>query len=156
MKDNFEFALEFALNAHKGQLDKGWTPYIQHIMGVWSRVRDEDLTTQIVALLHDVPEDTEVSLSTIYVQFGDDVGKAVGILTHIPGQAYEAYIASIAHSGNKSAILVKLADLEDNTSAARQKRLPEERKEYFLKRTRTKYEPAKELLKKFIGVSPNG
>lgn len=146
MKDNFEFALQFAVDAHKGQLDKGWTPYIQHILGVWSRTRFYDMKTQIGALLHDTVEDTTVTLDQIRYAFGDDIADIVEILTHKKGQPYDEYIESIASSGNIAAIRVKMADLEDNSSDIRLQRLPEDKAEYFARRAREKYLPAKEKL----------
>lgn len=146
MKDNFEFALEFSINKHRGQIDKGWTPYIQHILGVWSRVRDADLTTQIAALLHDVVEDTSTTVEEIDREFGDKVAEIVRILTHAKGEPYESYIFRIASSGNRNAILIKLADLADNSSPERLKRLPEEGRKYFEKRIETKYKKAQKTL----------
>ena len=146
MKDNFESALEFAMDKHHGQLDKGWTPYIQHIMGVWSRVRDEDLTTQIAALLHDTVEDTNTSVEEIGQFFGYGVALIVRILTHTKDESYEAYIDRIVASGNTRAIKIKLADLEDNSSPVRLQRLPPERRAYFEKRIVEKYAKARLVL----------
>ena len=146
MKDNFEDALQFAINAHRGQLDNGWTPYIMHLLGVWERVREASLTTQIVALLHDSVEDTSVTYEDILREFGEDVANAVQILTHQKGVKYEPYIENIAQSDNMSAILVKLADLEDNSSKTRLQRLPESKKKYFEKRIKEKYLPARRRL----------
>lgn len=146
MKDNFESALEFAMQKHKGQLDKGWTPYIQHIMGVWSLVRFEDLTTQIAALLHDTVEDTSTTFEELRRGFGDDVVETVAVLTHMKAESYEAYIYRVATSNNRRAIKIKLADLEDNSSAVRLQRLPTERREYFEKRIVEKYSKARLIL----------
>lgn len=143
MKDNFESALQYSMDRHRGQLDKGWTPYIQHILGVWYGVREEDLTTQIAALLHDVPEDTEGTIEEILQNFGDDVASIVEILTHNKRIPYESYIDSIIQSGNRRAILIKLSDLADNSSPFRLQRLPESSKEYFQRRAKTKYEQAR-------------
>lgn len=142
MKDNFDSAVRFALDAHQGQLDKGWTPYIMHLMGVWSRVREASLQTQIVAMLHDTIEDTSVTYEQIALEFGTDVADAVQLLTHSKGLKYELYVENIARSGNRSAILVKLADLADNSSEFRMQRLPEAKRKYFQERTRTKYKSA--------------
>lgn len=146
MKDNFEDALQFAMTAHRGQLDNGWTPYIMHLMGVWSRVRFEPLTTQIVALLHDTVEDTKVKLDDIRREFGEDVSDAIRLLTHTQFLKYDLYIQNILTSGNRHAIAVKIADLEDNSSEIRLQRLPENKREYFRKRIAEKYTPAKQLL----------
>lgn len=151
MKDNFESALEFAIAKHKGQLDKGWTPYIQHLLGVWSRVRDASLTTQIVALLHDSIEDTDTTYEELVAEFGQTVADAVRILTHQRGLKYEAYINNIALSDNPYAILVKLADLEDNSSKVRLQRLSEEMHERFIKRIEEKYNIARAHLKAALG-----
>src|ERR1700676_3792492 len=95
MKDNFEYALQFAIEKHKGQLDKGWTPYIQHLLGVWSKVRFASLDTQIVALLHDVLEDTQTTYETLAAEFGTDIADSVQLLTHAKGLKYEPYITNI-------------------------------------------------------------
>jgi (p)ppGpp synthase/HD superfamily hydrolase len=150
VKDNFEDAIQFAVNAHRGQLDKGWTPYIMHLIGVWSRVREASLQTQIVALLHDTIEDTDITYEQLAAEFGTDVADAVALLTHTKGLNYELYIENIARSGNRSAILVKLADLADNSSEFRQQRLPEAKRAYFKQRTLKKYKPAKERLIKAL------
>jgi (p)ppGpp synthase/HD superfamily hydrolase len=142
MKDNFDSAVRFALDAHQGQIDKGWSPYIMHLMGVWARVREGSLKTQIVALLHDTIEDTSVTYEQIAAEFGIEVADTVELLTHRKGLSYALYIERIATSGNRSAILVKLADLADNSSTFRQQRLPESKRKYFQERTKTKYKPA--------------
>lgn len=49
-----EKALEIALKAHRGQVDKGGKPYILHPLAVMMRMETEE--EQIVALLHDVVE----------------------------------------------------------------------------------------------------
>jgi (p)ppGpp synthase/HD superfamily hydrolase len=150
MKDNFEDALQFAMTAHRGQLDNGWTPYIQHLIGVWSRVRYESLTTQIVALLHDSVEDTNVTVPDIRRAFGEEVADAVLILTHTGSVKYDAYIQNIISHGNRHAIAVKIADLEDNSSDIRLQRLPEKKREYFRKRIAEKYLPAKHRLQQAL------
>ena len=151
MKDNFEAALEFAIMAHRGQLDNGWTPYIMHLLGVWSHVREESLTTQIVALLHDLVEDTDAASFEVLAQrFGTDVSEAVELLTHTKGLSYALYIERIAQSRNRVAITVKLADLADNSSQFRLQRLPASKQEYFKKRAAEKYAPAQQRLRKAL------
>lgn len=146
MKDNFESALNYAIDKHKGQLDKGWTPYIQHLLGVWSRVRFHDLTTQICALLHDVIEDTDGTYEEIALNFGSKVADTIQLLTHDRKVRYPAYILNIIESRNQTAINVKIADLEDNSSEIRLQRLPEGKQKYFQKRITTTYLPAKQQL----------
>jgi (p)ppGpp synthase/HD superfamily hydrolase len=101
------------------------------------------MTTQIAGLLHDTVEDTDVTLNQIEDNFGKDVRDVIEILTHNKTTPYAAYIEAIALSGNRSAILVKLADLQDNMSPERLQRLPESSVAYFTKRAQTKYGPAR-------------
>src|SRR5689334_15020790 len=59
-----EAAVEIATRAHAGQFDQtGTTPYIQHPLAVARRVQDQD--ARIVAVLHDVLEDTQVTLDDL-------------------------------------------------------------------------------------------
>ena len=78
----------------------------------------------------------------IAAEFGTEVADSVELLTIKKGLRYELYIENIARSQDRSAILVKLADLADNSSEFRQQRLPEHKRKYFQERTRTKYKPA--------------
>jgi (p)ppGpp synthase/HD superfamily hydrolase len=139
-----EKALQFALYAHGAQVDKSGQPYIAHIMGVWSRVRDDEETIQVAALLHDVVEDTNTDLEVIRSAFGERVANAVGILTHAKGTDYTEYIQNIGTSPD--ATKVKLADLADNTDSTRFFRLPTKDQIYFRDRIRLKYKPAIEYL----------
>ena len=58
-----EKALQIAAQAHEGQKDKEGQPYILHPLRVMSRVEGEE--AQIVAILHDVVEDTTVTLDDL-------------------------------------------------------------------------------------------
>ena len=61
----FERALTMAAAAHAGQVDKAGHPYIFHPCGVAAAVADEGETAMCVALLHDVVEDTDVTIEEI-------------------------------------------------------------------------------------------
>lgn len=77
---------------------------------------DEDST--IVALLHDVVEDTDYTLNDIKgMGFGENVLEALGLLTHDPSEPYFDYVKSIAE--NPLATKVKLADLKHNSDITR-------------------------------------
>lgn len=73
----------------------------------------------IVALLHDVVEDTDVTVGSIRDGFGDDVADAVSLLTRPRDVTYAEYVRSIADSGNDVAIRVKMADLTQNMNLSR-------------------------------------
>lgn len=115
-----EKALRTALVAHAGQTDKGGAPYILHPIRVMLRCKTED--EQVVALLHDVVEDSDISLSEITALFGADIADAVDCLTKRTGEDYGAYLDRVA---TKSvARNVKLADMAENSDLSRLNREP--------------------------------
>jgi len=76
---------------------------------------DEDI--RIVAILHDVVEDTEVTLDEIEDIFGAHVRYAVDAITEREGETYKDYIKRV-HK-NTFATVVKIADLQDNMDLSR-------------------------------------
>jgi (p)ppGpp synthase/HD superfamily hydrolase len=136
-------AVAYAAAMHDGQTDKAGAPYILHPMRVASSF---DLTNEhqrVVAVLHDVIEDTSADWSSVAANFGDDVADDVELLSHLDrDEPYiEGYIARIASSGNVDAMRVKLADLEDNLNLRRSKVVTEA---HALRNA--KYRRAKQLL----------
>lgn len=111
-----ELARQIAHDAHAGQTDKAGRPYIEHV-GRVAAAQQSDIR-QIIGWLHDVVEDTDVTLDAIRDDFGDDVAVAVDALTHRRDVARDDYIAGIASAG-ADAVHVKLADLRDNSAPAR-------------------------------------
>lgn len=108
-----EDALDLAIEAHRGQVypSPDPEPYILHplrvMLGVPSRV------AQIVAVLHDVVEDTNVTLSALEERgFARPILDALDCLSHRPGEDYEDYVDRLA--ANPIARQVKLSDLRDN------------------------------------------
>lgn len=113
---NLEQAISIASLAHEGQLDKGREPYILHPLRVMMKLKDNDL--RIVAILHDVVEDTKVTdIDLITKGLDFELVNVVLTLTRNINESYDEYINSI--SKNKLAIKVKLADLEDNMDMSR-------------------------------------
>lgn len=89
----------------------GDQPYIHHLVRV--AIQFDDLTLRVVGLLHDIVEDTPVTVKEIEYVFGPRVGLAVSVLTHKKGTPYLAeYIPRVAK--NSDARSVKLADLADH------------------------------------------
>ena len=112
-------AIELAKQHHEGQTDKAGKPYIEHPLRVMNQVESEE--EKIVAVLHDIVEDTDISLDDLRNEgFSKEVVNAVECLTKQDGENYDSYIERI--SFNKLAIKIKLADLEDNRDLTR---LPE-------------------------------
>ncbi|HEX9060316.1 MAG TPA: GTP pyrophosphokinase [Clostridia bacterium] len=126
--------LELAKNKHKGQVDKCEIPYIWHVIRVARRVKRTD--EKIVALLHDVVEDTDTSFEEIRkLGVSEEIIDAIDLLTHRKGVVYEEYVRNIAK--NALARAVKLADLADNTDPKRMERLPYDVKQRLLKKYET-------------------
>ncbi len=78
-------AYEFAAQAHKGQMRKSGEPYLEHPLQVTMALANLhlDRDTLIAALLHDIPEDCDVSLDEIEVKFGSEVAKLVDGVTKL-------------------------------------------------------------------------
>ncbi len=111
-----ERALQIAVRAHAGQQDKSGAAYIFHPLRVMSRCRSDE--ARIVALLHDVVEDTSVTFAELEGDgFSEAVLNALRLVTHREEVPYEDYVRAIA--ANPLAREVKLADLEDNCDLRR-------------------------------------
>lgn len=120
MTEKTDKALKLASTAHKRQVDKSGAPYMEHVTRVARAVeikvppelRDHAVT---VAYLHDVVEDTGVTLEYVGNKFGPNVAEDVETLTHrkAEGEEYPDYINRVAR-GSVAARAVKLADLEDH------------------------------------------
>ncbi len=109
-------AHQLAAAAHKGQTDKGGSPYINHPIAVAEALETEE--EQVVALLHDVVEDTPITLEELLKQgFSQRVVQAVDCLTHREGEPREAYLARI--KSDSLATAVKLSDLRHNSDLGR-------------------------------------
>lgn len=135
-------AMKLAFDAHYGQVDKAGVPYIFHPIHLAEQMTDEYSTC--VALLHDVVEDTEVTLGELRKTFPEEVVEAIDLLTHRKEDEYKDYILRIKN--NPIAMKVKLADIEHNSNQDRlrgAKIKPEK-----VAKLEQKYKMAKELLAK--------
>jgi (p)ppGpp synthase/HD superfamily hydrolase len=113
---NLTDAIALACEAHRGALDLGSKPYILHPLRVMLRMDNDD--ARMVAVLHDVIEDTDMTLADLrHRGCPMHVRDAVDALTHRPGEAYGAYIERVATC--RLAREVKIADLEDNMDVTR-------------------------------------
>jgi GTP diphosphokinase / guanosine-3',5'-bis(diphosphate) 3'-diphosphatase len=111
-----ERAIQIAAEAHAGQLDKAGQPYILHPLRVMLHMKSEQ--ERIVAVLHDVIEDTPVTLIQLAAEgFSSIVIDAVQALTKPPGESRLAAAARAAK--NPIALAVKLADNSENMDMSR-------------------------------------
>jgi (p)ppGpp synthase/HD superfamily hydrolase len=134
-------AVHVARRAHEGQVDKCGRPYIEHPLRVMARVEGEGLAEQMAAVLHDVVEDTAVTVDEL-ASLGCPpiVVRAVTALTHLPDEPQSSYLSRVA--ADPIALTVKRADIADNLSPDRSSELEPATRE----RLRTKYETALRLL----------
>lgn len=136
-------ARDFATRAHDGQFDKAGKPYILHPMRVAADVAAEygdDHPAVIVAFLHDVVEDTPTTIEDIDRFFGDEIAQAVEALSKRPGECLADYYERVR--ANPVALIVKTADIRDNSSPARLAVLNAS----VAQRLRAKYQKAREKL----------
>lgn len=129
-------AFFIAARAHKGQRDKGGKPYIFHPLNVSLNVKGKD--EKIVALLHDVIEDTSYTIDDLKF-LTEDQRDSLLLLTHDKDISYMTYIEEIKK--NKIASRVKLADLDQNMKLKRLKTVTEKDLERL-----EKYKRARDLL----------
>ncbi|MCM1507285.1 MAG: HD domain-containing protein [Ruminococcus flavefaciens] len=137
-------AMHIAYKAHHGQYDINGVPYIFHPYHVAEQMTDE--ITACVALLHDVVEDTAITMEELEQEFPPEVTNALKLLTHEKGTDYFEYVERIG--SNPVARAVKIADIEHNSDTSRItdiKAVPEEKLIYW----RYKYSEAKRILEKY-------
>jgi (p)ppGpp synthase/HD superfamily hydrolase len=111
-----ERAIEIAIAAHRGVLDKAGKPYILHPLSLMLRFRDLD--AMITAVLHDTVEDSALTLDMLRAEgFSDAVVGAVNALTRRENESYDEFISRL--SSDSIGRQVKLADLEHNMDLRR-------------------------------------
>lgn len=116
MQQLLENAILIAIHAHLGKVDKGGCPYILHPLRVM--INMETIEEKIVAVLHDVIEDSNKSIQSLRdSDFPEEILTALSLLTKQENQDYEDYIFSIKK--NELATKVKIADLLDNMNMKR-------------------------------------
>lgn len=108
-------ARTLAAMKHAGAVDKAGAPYIDHPARVAARFDDPEL--KVIAWLHDLVEDTDVSLTEILDAFGPDTAEAIDALTHRKGEPWAVYLARVKL--NPVATAVKISDLIDNSNLSR-------------------------------------
>ncbi|HYH54005.1 MAG TPA: hypothetical protein VD761_07725 [Solirubrobacterales bacterium] len=133
-------ALKHAVRAHAGAVDKCGRPYILHPIAVAEAVDGESAYLSyssgsvpredavVVALLHDVWEDTDYKLPPLPGRLAEPLSS----LTRYSDETYANYIERLADE--PLACLVKLADLWHNLSPERQACLPEQERKGLEKR----------------------
>jgi GTP pyrophosphokinase len=133
-------AVEFARLHHGDQRRKTGVPYLEHLVeALQVLVQGAGITSPdvlVAAVLHDVVEDTPVTLDEVGAEFGPRVAELVGWVTIPapgPGQtrpaARQAYLRRL-QDAPRDAILVKLADRASNVQTLRNLPLAQQRSYY--------------------------
>ena len=108
--------MQLCYEAHKDQVDKSGIPYVFHPIHLAESMNDECST--IAALLHDVVEDTDISIDQLREDgYPEEVLEAIQLLTHKKGEPYMPYVRNLMH--NPIARAVKMADLRHNGDLTR-------------------------------------
>ena len=116
----YSHAKKIAVEAHKGQKDKGGKDYVLHPIRVAERCKSAD--AKVVALLHDTIEDTAVTPDYLREQgFPEKIIEGVLSVTKREGESYEDFVRRAAQ--NPIGKEVKKADLEDNMDIRRLKEI---------------------------------
>ncbi len=119
-------AMQIAYKAHDGQVDREGLPYIHHPIHVAEQMTTED--SCVVALLHDVIEDSDITLEELAEEgFTTEQLEAVRLMTHMPLgdeaseeerlKDYYEYVNQL--KDNEIARTVKIADLLHNSDITR-------------------------------------
>lgn len=128
-----KLAMKLCFEAHKEQTDKSGMPYVFHPFHLAEQMHTEETT--IVALLHDVVEDTDYTIQDLEnMGFDKTVIDAISLMTHADDVEYMDYVGAIKE--NPIAKAVKLADLKHNSDLTRLDEVDEEslkRREKYLK-----------------------
>ncbi|MCK9896131.1 HD domain-containing protein [Frankia sp. AgB32] len=125
-------AIAFATRIHAGQVDKAGDEYIGHPLRVMATVARtagpagvDPLAARFAAILHDVVEDSDTTIADLTAAgYPARVVAAVDALSHRPDESTRDYLARVA--ADPLAVVVKLADMQDNSNPSRLGRLDAE------------------------------
>ena len=115
-------AIALASALFEGKYDQGGKPYILHCLYVMYKLGPDDEDLMIIGVLHDVVEDTHITIQDLReMGFSERVLAALELLTHRAGVPYMDYIKTLAT--NEDCKKVKRADLDHNSRILRMKGL---------------------------------
>lgn len=116
LRQQLTHAINIAISAHGKQKDRNGQPYIGHCFRVMNA--GQTLEEKIVGVLHDVLEDTKLTVADLFFEgFSEVIVDAVHSLTKIENEDYNHYLNRVMQ--NDLATRVKLNDLTDNMDLRR-------------------------------------
>ena len=116
MTANIDQALALVAQKFQGMTDKDGEPYVMHCLRVMMGVADAK--GRLVGLMHDLVEDTDVTLDQLTeIGFDEHVVEAIGLVTHLSEDSYADYVVRL--KANELARQAKLSDLRDNAGIGR-------------------------------------
>ena len=156
------YAQSLVMEKFYHKTDKVGKPYMYHLHKVatmsytmawklshrWNADCDFAMKCFIVGLLHDIVEDTDVTVEELSEHFEPDVVKAVSLVTRLKGEPYEEYFENVLSSNNLIALIVKYCDACHNGDARRYPYTTKENR----KKCRKYHERAKKIAKKLLDV----
>ena len=141
-KPTLQDSIELATKHHKGQVDKGGKPYINHPIRVMKKMMFED--EKIIAVLHDIVEDTSITLQDLKdMGYNSDIVNSIDCLTKRNGESYDDFIERVITDTEASR--VKLSDIEDNMDTNRLKKITKEDEKRLKKYKKTHIKITKHL-----------
>ncbi len=137
---------------HEGQVDKTGVAYFYHPLRVMLRLGDSATDTEKhAALLHDVVEDTTITLEILRgLGYSEDVLEIVELVSKREGETHHSFIYRIIGSRNTGAIRVKLADMIDNSCESRLVGVEEGLANDIRKMIESRYKPAIAMLRQML------
>ena len=115
-------AIAVAVERHGSQTDRGGQLYVLHPLRIMMQM--DTIEEKIVAVLHDVVEDTDITIDEVQdLCPSDNAFKAIIAITRRKNESYEEYIIRVIK--NDIARKVKIADLIDNLDMSRLKKVTE-------------------------------
>lgn len=109
-----DLAMKIAMTAHAGQIDKGGFPYVLHPLHLMNQFETEDM--KILAVLHDVVEDSDYTLRALALVFPEYIVEALDNLTRRKNEDYFEYLNRIrTNPWRAMTIPIKIADLKHNS-----------------------------------------
>ncbi|CCY47140.1 putative uncharacterized protein [Firmicutes bacterium CAG:822] len=129
-----------------GKSHSSGVPYMDHLVAVADRFSDDK--AKVVALLHDIMKETELTAMDLnYIGFPSDIVKTVSLMTRENGESYDEFINRMINSKNNMAVQIKKADLEQNMDLSNYESVTDE----YLNRIDVKYKPQYEKIVGYLG-----